>query len=181
MKLTNQDILVISGSTPSSLPDDIYQQILKFLQDKGCRIVVDATGSLLTKVLQYHPFLIKPNNLELAEIFNTDIQSKDDVVKYAKKMQEMGALNVLVSMAGEGAVLVDEYGNVYQSEAPKGTVVNSVGAGDSMVAGFISGYLESNADYHHAFLKGVASGSASAFSEDLCTKEEVEALLKTLK
>lgn len=180
-KLTNQDILVISGSTPSSLPDDIYQQILKFLQDKGCRIVVDATGSLLTKVLQYHPFLIKPNNLELAEIFNTDIQSKDDVVKYAKKMQEMGALNVLVSMAGEGAVLVDEYGNVYQSEAPKGTVVNSVGAGDSMVAGFISGYLESNADYHHAFLKGVASGSASAFSEDLCTKEEVEALLQTLK
>lgn len=179
--LNDKDILVISGSTPACLPDDIYQQILKFLQNTGCRIVVDASGSLLTKVLEYHPFLIKPNNLELGEIFHVTLNTREDVVPYAKKLQERGAKNVLISMAGEGAVLVDENGQVYKCEAPKGTVVNSVGAGDSMVAGFISGYLESGHNYQYAFIKGVASGSASAFSPNLCTKEQVEALLTTLK
>lgn len=179
--LTEQDILVISGSTPASLPDDIYQQILKFLQNTGCRIVVDASGSLLTKVLEYRPFLIKPNNLELGEIFNISLKTREDVIPYAKKLQEKGAQNVLISMAEEGAVLIDENGQVYKCEAPKGIVVNSVGAGDSMVAGFISGYLESGHNYQHAFIKGVACGSASAFSPNLCTKKQVEALLATIQ
>ena len=174
--LQDGDILVMAGSIPDVMPRSIYMDIMKHLQKKQLKIVVDATGDLLVNVLQYHPFLIKPNHHELGEIFHTEIESKDDVVAYAKKMQEMGARNVLVSMAGAGAVLVSEDGGVYRSEAPKGTVVNSVGAGDSMVAGFLAGYLETG-NYENAFLRGVCTGSASAFSEELAKREQVESLL----
>ena len=127
-------------------------------------------------VLPFRPFLIKPNNHELGEMFHTVITKKEDVITYAKKLQEKGARNVLISMAGDGAVLITEDGQVFQSEAPKGKLVNSVGAGDSMVAGFLYGYLQKN-DYADAFKYGVCTGSASAFSEELATKAEVEALL----
>lgn len=177
--LTSDDVLVLAGSIPSSMPDTIYMDIMKFLQEKGVMIAVDATKDLLVNVLPYHPFLIKPNNHELGEIFHVTITDKDDVVTYAKKLQEKGARNVLVSMAGDGAVLVAEDSTIYKSEAPKGKVVNSVGAGDSMVAGFLYGYLTSG-DYKTAFKTGISSGSASAFSENLATRKEVEAILETL-
>lgn len=177
--LTSDDVLVLAGSIPSSMPDTIYMDIMKFLREKGVMIAVDATKDLLVNVLPYHPFLIKPNNHELGEIFHVTITDQDDVVTYAKKLQEKGARNVLVSMAGDGAVLVAEDGTIYKSEAPKGKVVNSVGAGDSMVAGFLYGYLTSG-DYKTAFKTGISSGSASAFSENLATRKEVEAILETL-
>lgn len=177
--LHSDDILVMSGSVPDSLPSDIYEQIIEHIQDKQVEVVVDTTKDLLLNTLKYHPFLIKPNNLELGEIFHVDIQTKEDVVVYAKRLQALGARNVLISMAGKGAVLVDENQKIHQTEAPKGTVVNSVGAGDSMVAGFVTGYLSSH-DYEKAFYQGVCAGSASAFSKTLCTKSEVEDLLKTL-
>lgn len=180
-ELTSEDILVISGSIPSSLPDTMYEQILQRVQNKACRVIVDATNTLLIKVLKYHPFLIKPNNLELGEIFHVSLHTREDVIPYAYKLQDMGARNILVSMAGQGAILLDETGNIYQSQAPKGNVINSVGAGDSMVAGFISGYLETNGDYQHAFMKGLCSGSASAFSENLATKQEVLDLMDQMK
>lgn len=180
-QLTNQDILVISGSIPNTLPDTMYEQILERVQPIGCKVVVDATNTLLMKVLKYHPFLIKPNNFELGEIFGVTLTTRDEVIPYAKKLQELGAQNILVSMAGQGAVLLDEKGEVHQSRAPKGKVINSVGAGDSMVAGFLSGYLESNQDTQYAFMKGICCGSASAFSENLATKEEVFALMDTMK
>lgn len=179
-RLTESDILVISGSIPSTLPDDMYERIMKRLEDKNIKIVVDATKNLMMKVLKYKPFLIKPNNHELGELFNVTLKTQEEVIPYAQKLQELGARNVLISMAGEGAVFIDETGAVYKSPAPKGTVVNSVGAGDSMVAGFISGYLNSGHSYYKAFLKGICAGSASAFSHDLCTKEEVENLLASL-
>ena len=174
------DTLVISGSVPAVLPDDMYQRIMARLEGRGIRIVVDATRDLLVKVLPYHPFLIKPNNHELGEIYGVTLRTKDEVIPYAKKMHEAGARNVLVSMAGEGAVLVTENGDVLTSEAPKGTVVNSVGAGDSMVAGFLCGYIEGEGDCERAFRWGLCTGSASAFSPDLATRPEVEALLETL-
>lgn len=177
--LRKGDILVLAGSIPSSMPDTMYSDILEFLEGKGIRVVVDATRDLLVNVLKYHPFLIKPNNHELGEIFGVELKEKREVLKYAKKLQDQGARNVLVSMAGEGAVLVAEDGNVYESAAPKGHVVNSVGAGDSMVAGFLYGYLRSER-YKTAFQFGVATGSASAFSENLATKAEVETVLKTM-
>ena len=178
--LSDGDILVLAGSIPDVMPGSMYMDIMKHLQNKDLKIVVDATKDLLVNVLQYHPFLIKPNNHELGEIFGVKIESKADVITYAKKMQEKGARNVLVSMAGDGAVLVAEDGSIFQSEAPKGEVVNSVGAGDSMVAGFIAGYLE-NGSYEKAFQMGVCTGSASAFSEELATKAEVIALLDSNK
>lgn len=175
-QLKDGDILVMAGSIPDVMPGTMYMDIMKHLRDKKLKIVVDATKDLLVNVLEYHPFLIKPNNHELGEIFGVTIQEKEDVVAYAKKLQEKGARNVLISMAGDGAVLVAEDGTVYQSGAPKGKVVNSVGAGDSMVAGFLAGYLE-HGSYEKAFRMGVCTGSASAFSEQLATKEEVLALL----
>ena len=178
--LSDGDILVLAGSIPDVMPGSMYMDIMRHLQNKDLKIVVDATKDLLVNVLQYHPFLIKPNNHELGEIFGVKIESKADVITYAKKMQEKGARNVLVSMAGDGAVLVAEDGSIFQSEAPKGKVVNSVGAGDSMVAGFIAGYLE-NGSYGKAFQMGVCTGSASAFSEELATKAEVIALLDSNK
>ena len=178
-RLGADDTLVLAGSIPASMPDDIYQKIMERLDGRDVRIVVDATKDLLLNVLGHHPFLIKPNNHELGEIFDVELLTRESVVPYAKKLQEKGARNVLVSMAGEGAVLIDENGREYMSPVPKGKVVNAVGAGDSMVAGFIAGYLEKK-DYEYAFHMGIASGSASAFSEQLATRAEVEALLKTI-
>lgn len=175
--LKDGDILVLAGSIPDVLPQTIYMDIMKHLQTKNLRIAVDATKDLLANVLQYRPFLIKPNNHELGEIFGVEITEKEDVIRYARKLQEMGAQNVLVSMAGDGAVLVAEDKTVYQADAPKGEAVNSVGAGDSMVAGFLAGFLEQG-DYRRAFAMGVCTGSASAFSEELAVKEDVMRLME---
>lgn len=175
-KLKEGDVLVLAGSIPASIPDTIYYDIMKMLSDRKIMIVVDATKDLLLNVLPLHPFLIKPNKQELAEMMNLENLSKEDIVKNAFELQKRGARNVLVSMAGEGAILVTEDGKVYSSAAHKGKVVNSVGAGDSMVAGFIYGYLK-NKDYKEAFETGLCAGSASAFSENLATKEQVEELL----
>ncbi len=175
--LTADDVLVLAGSIPSVMPETMYSDIMKRLDGRGVRIAVDATRDLLMNVMPYHPFVVKPNNHELGEIFDVELNTRAEVVPYAKKLQEKGARNVIISMAGEGAVMIDEDGGVHESAAPKGKVVNSVGAGDSMVAGFIAGYL-STGDYEQAFRMGVCTGSASAFSEELATKEEVENLLK---
>lgn len=171
--LQSGDILVLAGSIPASMPESIYSDIMARLQGKGVTFVVDATKDLLLNVLRYHPFLVKPNNHELGEIFGVELTTRDSVVPYARRLQELGARNVLVSMAGEGAVLAAEDGSVYQSAAPKGKLVNGVGAGDSMVAGFLAGWLERNR-YDHAFYMGLSTGSASAFSSYLATREEVE-------
>ena len=170
--LTKGDVLVLAGSIPSSMSDNIYRDIMADLKDRGVMIVVDATKDLLLNVLEYHPFLIKPNNHELGEIFNVKLTTREEVIPYGRKLQEKGARNVLVSMAGEGAVLIAEDGQVFDAPAPKGKLINGVGAGDSMVAGFVAGWIEKQ-DYEYAFHMGVASGSASAFSENLATKEEI--------
>lgn len=176
-QLSEGDILVLAGSIPNTLPEDIYERIMERLAGKGIHFVVDATKDLLMNVLKYHPFLIKPNNHELGEMFHTTLTSEDEIIEHARKLQEMGAENVLVSMAGDGAVLVTEKGKVYKGLPPKGIVKNSVGAGDSMVAGFLTGYLNTG-DYEKAFELGIATGSASAFVYWLAKKEEVTALLK---
>lgn len=167
------DVLVLAGSIPNSMPDDVYRRIMERLDGRGVMIVVDATKDLLVNVLAYHPFLVKPNNHELGEIFKVTLRTREEVIPYARKMQQMGAANVLVSMAGEGAVLAAEDGSIYEAPAPAGKLVNGVGAGDSMVAGFLAGWMEQK-DYGHAFIMGISSGSASAFSEQLATGEEVE-------
>ena len=177
--LKEEDILVLAGSIPSTLPKDIYESIMERLDGQGIKFVVDATGELLLKVLKYRPFLIKPNHHELAELFNVEIKNEEDIIHYAKKLKEMGARNVLISMAGDGAIFVTETGEVLKSEVPKGKLINSVGAGDSMVGGFIAGYLKNN-KLEEAFKMGVATGSASAFSEGLATKDKVEELLKQI-
>ena len=165
------DILVLAGSIPSSIPDDIYKKILDRLSGRDIHTVVDATGDLLVNVLFHHPFLVKPNNHELGEIFGVKLRTRDGIVPYAEKLRKMGARNVLVSMAGEGAVLAAENGNVYTAPAPEGTLVNGVGAGDSMVAGFLAGWMEKQ-DYLHAFRMGLSAGSASAFSEYLASRRK---------
>ncbi len=180
MQLKEGDTLILAGSIPNSMPDSIYQDILASLQGHGIRFVVDATKSLLLNVLQYHPFLIKPNNHELGEIFGVTLDSRESVVPYARKLQDQGAGNVLVSMAGEGAVLVTENGEVHMQPAPKGTLVNAVGAGDSMVAGFVAGWAQKQ-DYLHAFHMGISAGSASAFSDLLATRAEIEAIYRTIR
>lgn len=177
--LTSDDILVLAGSIPSSMPSNIYSDIMDYLKDKNMKIVVDATKDLLLNVIPYKPFLIKPNNHELGELFNVELNTREEVVPYARKLLELGARNVLVSLAGEGAVLVDENGEVYSSKAPKGKVINSVGAGDSMVAGFLYGYKTFN-NYNEAFKYGICTGSASAFSEQLAKLDEVLDLYKNL-
>ena len=171
-QLKEGDVLVLAGSIPSSMSDNIYRDIMADLKDRGVMIVVDATKDLLLNVLEYHPFLIKPNNHELGEIFDVKLTTREEVIPYGKKLQEKGARNVLVSMAGEGAVLIAEDGQVFDAAAPKGKLINGVGAGDSMVAGFVAGWIEKH-NYEYAFHMGVASGSASAFSENLATKEEI--------
>lgn len=170
------DTLVISGSVPNTLPGDMYERIMARLDGRGVRIVVDAERDLLTRVLPYKPFLVKPNNIELGDIYGVTLKTRDEVIPYAKRMQEAGAQNVLVSMAGEGGVLVSADGQAFQSPAAKGTVVNSVGAGDSCVAGFLAGLIETGS-YETAFRMALASGSASAFSDHLATRPEVEALM----
>ncbi|MDD6382611.1 1-phosphofructokinase [Mitsuokella sp.] len=179
-KLQEGDTLVLAGSIPKTLPDDIYEKIMARLEGRGIRIVVDAEKKLLLNVLKYHPFLIKPNNHELGDMFGVKLTTDEEIITYAKKLQEKGAQNVLISMAGDGAILLTEDGRSFKCPAPKGKLVNSVGAGDSMVAGFITGYMESQGDFATAFHMGVATGSASAFSENLATRPEVEALLKTI-
>lgn len=176
-QLSQGDVLVLAGSIPKSMPDDIYRLILKRMESKKIMAVVDATGDLLMNVLPYHPFLIKPNNHELGELFDVSITTREQVVPYAKKLQERGAANVLVSMGGQGAVLVSETGEVYMAEAPAGELKNSVGAGDSMVAGFVTGWI-TRRDYEYAFRMGVSTGRASAFSENLATRAEAEEVMK---
>ena len=178
--LEDGDYLVLAGSIPKSLPDSIYCDIMKRLSAKKLNIVVDATGDLLVNVLEYHPFLIKPNNHELGEIFGRELKTDEEITECAKELQKKGARNVLVSMAGDGAILVSEDGNVLKSLPPQGKVVNSTGAGDSMVAGFIAGYLEGK-EYKKAFLMGLSAGSASAFSENLATREEIIRTYNTIK
>ncbi len=174
--LSPGDYLVLAGSVPMKINNTIYYDILKTLDKKGIKAVVDTTGDLLLNVLKYHPFLIKPNIHELSELFSTEIKTKEEVVQYGLKLQDMGAQNVIVSMAGDGAVFICENGEIYKSEAPKGVVKNSVGAGDSMVAGFLAGFCETK-DFAKAFKMGVCTGSASAFSEDLATKEQVRQVM----
>ncbi len=180
-QLQSGDTLVLAGSIPKTLPDDIYERILKHLSGKDLRMVVDAEKKLLLNVLPYHPFLIKPNHHELGDMFGVELTGDEEIITYAKKLQEKGARNVLVSRGGDGAIFVGENGEVYKAPAPKGRLVNSVGAGDSMVAGFLTGLEESKGNLKEAFFLGVASGSASAFSENLATRAEVDALLKTIK
>ncbi len=169
------DALVLAGSIPGSMPDDIYRKILERLDGRGILTVVDATKDLLVNVLEYHPFLVKPNNHELGELFGVELKDRAEVVPYAKRLRGMGAVNVLVSMADQGAVLAAGDGEIYASDAPRGKLVNGVGAGDSMVAGFLAGWMEQG-DYEHAFHMGIAAGSASAFSELLATREEIMAI-----
>ena len=178
--LEEGDTLVLAGSIPASMPDSIYSDILARLEGKGVVSIVDATKDLLLNVLKYRPFLIKPNHHELGEIFGVDLERREDVVPYAEKLQEQGAQNVLVSMGGKGAVLLDTEGSVHMLPVPKGTLVNAVGSGDSMVAGFLAGWTEKK-DYEHAFRMGISAGSASAFSELLATKEEILGLYETLQ
>ena len=178
-ELQDGDTLVLAGSIPSSLPSDIYERILARLSGRKIRTVVDATKDLLVKVLKYQPFLIKPNNFELGEIFGVELHTTDEIVKYAEKLHEMGARNVLVSMAGDGAVLLDETGKTHVCGVCRGTVKNSVGAGDSMVAGFIAGCEK--AGYEYALKLGTAAGGATAFSEGLATKEKINELLAQLE
>lgn len=178
--LKNDDILVLAGSIPSTLDDKLYENIMKRLEDKNIKIVVDATKNLLLNVLKYNPFLIKPNNHELEEMFNVKLNSIEDIANYAKKLQGMGARNVLISMGKDGALLLTENNEVYLSNVPKGTVKNSVGAGDSMVAGFIAGYLNTN-KYKEALKLGAACGSATAFSHDLATKDYIDRLINEIE
>jgi len=177
--LKEGDVLILAGSIPNSLPDDVYERILSALQGKGIQFVVDATKDLLTNVLKYHPFLIKPNNFELGEIVGKELTTDDEIYEGALELQKMGARNVLISMAGDGAMLVDEDKKRYRIGVPKGKVRNSVGAGDSMVAGFVAGYMKKK-DYDYALKLGTASGSATAFSDGLAKAEDIEKLLGTL-
>lgn len=173
------DVLVLSGSIPKCLPGDTYERIMARLDGRGIPIAVDATKDLLVNVLKYHPFLIKPNNHELGEIFGKVLKTDEEIADCARKLQVMGGRNILVSMAGAGALLLDEWGNVHRIGCPKGKVLNSVGAGDSMVAGFLAGWLGKH-DYDYALKLGTATGSATAFSIGLAEKPLIDKLLATL-
>lgn len=175
-EIQDGDFLVLAGSIPSSVPNSIYQDIMKELAHKNINIVVDATKDLLLNVLKYKPFLIKPNHIELAEMFNVELKSDDDIVTYARKLQEMGAQNVLISMGADGSILITSEGEVVKISVPKGTVINTVGSGDSMVAGFIAGYLKTK-DLKQALKFATATGSATAFSTWLATKDKIDDLL----
>lgn len=175
--LGSDDILVLSGSIAKGLSRDTYQKILERMNKKQVRVVVDAEGDLLTSAIPCHPFLIKPNKEELEEIFKQELRSDEDVVACAKKLRQKGARNVLVSLGGDGALLAGEDGGVYRCRSPKGTLVNSVGAGDSMVAGFLAGYERSGGNLGEALRYGIAGGSATAFKDWLAEREEIEALL----
>ena len=178
-RLTSEDTLVLAGSIPASLPDDFYEQIMKYVEAKNVKVIVDATKNLLLNVLKYRPFLIKPNHHEIAEMFNVTISSTEDLLHYGNQLKEMGAQNVLISMGGDGAILISETGEIYRSNVPKGTVKNSVGAGDSMVAGFIAGYQKHHS-YEEALRLGAASGSATAFSSDVATRGYIDELVSEI-
>ena len=178
-EIKKEDIVILSGNVPKGVNNNIYEIICVNLERNGVKYIVDSTKELLLNVLKYRPFLIKPNKEELEETFKVKIQTKEEFIEYAKKLQIMGAQNVLISLGGDGAILVTENQDVYILKPPKGKVINTVGAGDSMVAGFVAGY-EKTRDYEYAFKMGLATGSASAFSKELATKEEVEMLLKQL-
>ena len=173
------DYLVLAGSIPSTLPDDIYERILSRLQSRGVNFIVDATGDLLKKALPYKPFLVKPNHHELGDLFGVETKTEEDIVKYARKVQEMGARNVLVSRAKDGATLIDENSNVTTFANVDGELVNSVGCGDSMVAGFLAGYI-SKKDYAYALKLGAACGNATAFSEELATADEIKKVFEIM-
>jgi len=174
-----KDMLVLSGSIPACLGSDTYEKIMARLQDRQIPITVDATGTLLLNVLKYRPFLIKPNNHELEEIFGIKLQTDEQLMDCARKLQAMGGRNILISLAGDGALLLDETGTFHRTGCPKGKLINSVGAGDSMVAGFLAGYLQTG-DYGHALKLGTAAGSATAFSLGLATAEQIRQLMATL-
>ena len=178
-KLSDGDTLVLAGSIPSSLPSDIYERIMQRLSDRKIRTVVDATNDLLLNVLKYKPFLIKPNNHELGEMFGVTLSEDEEIERYARKLKDMGAINVLISMAGDGAMLITEDGQRFRVGVPKGKVRNSVGAGDSMVAGFVAGYMKTQ-DYRVALNMGTAAGSATAFSDDLATGDLINQIYETL-
>ena len=177
--LEQGDVLVLSGSIPACMDADIYERIMEMLDGRGIQIVVDAEKDLLLNVLKYHTFLIKPNNHELGQMFGVTVTTDEDIAAYAGKLQEMGAVNVLVSMAKDGAILVAEDGSIYRQGVARGTVKNSVGAGDSMVAGFIAGYLETG-DYRYALKLGTACGGATAFSDGIGTRQDIMKLMETL-
>lgn len=178
--LKDEDTLVLAGSIPPTLPDDIYESIMKRLSHKKIRIIVDATNQLLLKVLPLHPFLIKPNLRELEEIFNTTIHNQEELIQYARELQGRGAINVLISLGKDGAILISEDNHVYMCSSAKGKLINSVGSGDSMVAGFLAGYLK-NKDYKDAIQLGSACGGANAFSEDLANKEMIDSVYEQLE
>ena len=179
-RLKKGDTLVLAGSIPNTLPSDIYEKIMEMLSETGVRFVVDATKDLLLNSLKYLPFLIKPNNDELGEIFGVKIDTPEDAILYAGKLRKMGAVNVLVSMGKNGAVLVDENGKEYYMPAVDGKVINTVGAGDSMVAGFLAGYAQES-DYGYALKLGTAAGGATAFSEGLATRDEIFRLMNQIQ
>ena len=178
-KMSTKDVVILSGSIPKNIDTDIYEKLCKELKEKGITFIVDSTQELLMNVLKYNPFLIKPNKEELEETLNCKISTKEDIVNAAKELKKMGAQNVLVSLGNDGALLLTKEDETYYSKAPKGQVVNTVGSGDSMVAGFLAGYYQTQ-DYEYALKVGVAAGSASAFSIRLATKEDVDLLLKQL-
>lgn len=178
-EMKDGDTIVLAGSIPATLPPDIYEKILEYLSSKKIKAVVDATGELLLNVLKYKPFLIKPNNHELGEMFGVTLTTKEEIAQYAAKLKDMGARNVLVSMAGDGALLLDENGKTHTCGVCRGTLKNSVGAGDSMVAGFIAGSQEG--DYEYALKLGTATGGATAFSDGLAQRAEIYRLLEQLQ
>lgn len=178
--LTKEDFLILSGNAPSSLGNNVYKELIEIANKAGAKCVVDAEGELLTQTLSLKPFLIKPNKAELSMIFNKDINSKEDVIYYSRKLQEMGAENVLVSLGEEGALLVTLDGKTYFHSAPKGIVKNSVGAGDSMVAGFLCAFDDTH-DYYYSLLNSIAAGSATAFSGFLATKEKQREILANME
>ena len=177
--INSNDIVILSGNIPKCINENIYEIICKELDGNNVKFVVDASQKLLMNCLKYKPFFIKPNKEELEETFNTKIETKEEIIIYAKKLQEKGAQNVLISLGGDGAILFTEKNEVYYSNTPKGQVINTVGAGDSMVAGFVAGYLKKK-DYKEALKLGIASGSATAFSAGLAMNEEINGLLKQI-
>ncbi len=176
-EIQKEDIVILAGNIPKNINKNIYEKICLKLKEKETTFIVDATRELLIGILKYNPFFIKPNKEELEETFGVKIQGEQEIIQYAKKLQEMGARNVLISLGGEGAILITEENKIYKANAPKGKVISTVGSGDSMVAGFIAGYIKDK-DYKEALKLGIAAGSASAFSTELATKERVEKLLK---
>ena len=175
-RIATGDTLILAGSIPNTMPDDVYARMMERIRFKKVRIVVDATKKLLVNSLKYKPFMIKPNRQELSEIFDVDVQTEEDIVHYAKELQKMGAQNVLISLGGEGAMLIDENGHKHKAGVLKEKVINTVGSGDSMVAGFVAGY-EKTRDYSYALKLGSICGNATAFLSGLATKEKINELL----